>query len=1259
MSFPRLLLEPLEPRIAPAVILAGPTAYGGVQYNSTGGPFHDASSVPHTGSFDNSFTDGKNYYVQLKSGDTLKIYNNGSAFTTFLTVTGGTVDAFFTDSISGVATGVPTASELTGLSVSAGAKFSLAGNVYGDIVANLNAKTGLIDLNDLVSNAQNIGSIGMTGYNVGGTFDKTNSTPGSIIPGSIIAGGGIANVSMGAVTAIQSGLNGASATAYHWAGTTASTATLTAFGADSTTGNGLLPAAGKVGGNLSNISISTAAGLYGGNGGAGASGGSVSNITVTSDATGLALHGGDGGAGASLTAAKGGAGGQVSQVTMYGVTDSTDNSLIQISGGAGGSAFSGSTGTGGNGGAVNKVSIGYQPSSTAAVDVATLLHDNITVQGGAGGAGATAGNGGNVSNATLLSATPYSDPLTPGLHDIQVLGGAGGDMSGFVGKKAGMGGSVTSFNIQDIFDTTPVNPSAGASTVFVAGGDASASSTVSSGTGAAGGSITNPVTQSTPWLVGQNFIFQGGHGSDTQSGGGAGGSVSNLQFGIFSDTTLLQNLTVTGGAGGGDSTLIGNAGAGGSISGISAPNSALGTLSTDTLTLHAGNGGLSGNVSAGGLGGAGGSISSVDFFDSGAGTYVPIAPSAGVGGDGFKGGGAGGSIKAFHYFLSSTTTDLASLTATAGNGGSALGTGINGNGGAGGAISGIAFQALVPDFSGHTQDVSLIGGTGGNAVGSGAAGAGGAITQANVLTLDGVTFTAGNGGNSGGDKGKIGSGGSIGSSSSGLGVSAQSSAGFVTYQAGQAGSAASGTPSTGGAGGSITNAIAAALGDISFLAGNASIGGAGGNISTVAFHGSSGTATSSDGNILVVAGTGGNAISTGSAGRGGSLTNVSGYTSLGNSLTTTVKFVAGDGGVASTGTGGAGGSVTGLSLLGGKNTSNFITFNDTTNTSTTIDGGTPTVVTTFNTSSFTDTVTNVGTDAFLVVAGNGGAGGKVGGLGGSVNNVFSNPVTVETKTTVYNTTDNISVVKTTSPVTTTTTSSSKTTSSQQLTDVYVGAVANAIAAGDGGAVTTGKGAAGGSVTNVRSDGDIGVRTGKAYGFDSSSPTADPSRMGGIFAGAGGTGTTGAGTAGNVTNITAQSIAAIVAGRAASPQLVNKVDAIMLNGDTAVTENASTGAYTNFTTANLVGGKESADPTSTNAVNFQTNNNNFSPSGTSSYAWTLGTPGTPGSGTIPLDGLIAAVTLTSNRNFTPLAFLTNAGTTTVPDYELYVTPVPAA
>jgi hypothetical protein len=101
-----------------------------------------------------------------------------------------------------------------------------------------------------------------------------------------------------------------------------------------------------------------------------------------------------------------------------------------------------------------------------------------------------------------------------------------------------------------------------------------------------------------------------------------------------------------------------------------------------------------------------------------------------------------------------------------------------------------------------------------------------------------------------------------------------------------------------------------------------------------------------------------------------------------------------------------------------------------------------------------------------------------------------------------------------------------------------------IAAGDGGDASQ-RGGVGGSVKGVDAPGiDIGVRFGADFGYET---------MGGIFAGAGGLANGVRAASGSVTNISAESIASIVAGRAAVPEAVEKVDQVYLSGFAAIRE----------------------------------------------------------------------------------------------------------
>jgi len=434
-----------------------------------------------------------------------------------------------------------------------------------------------------------------------------------------------------------------------------------------------------------------------------------------------------------------------------------------------------------------------------------------------------------------------------------------------------------------------------------------------------------------------------------------------------------------------------------------------------------------------------------------------------------------------------------------------------------------------------------------------------------------VAITAGTGGASA--SGTSGAGGSITS------VGAASETGGVSAIAGDAGDA---TGSTKGAnGGSLANVSLSALTFVTIIAGDGQGGGSGGNLTTIAFTGAdvSGPLL---GSIIVMAGDGSASTNNSVAGKGGYIKTVSGYANVyessGTAVTTLIK--AGDGASGSK-KGADGGSITDLSLFGGQFVSsvNYINQPD---------------------------VNYVYGDA-TIWAGEAGSSSSTGagGKGGSISGL----TLAQGLGTVY-----------------TEQQGGTFTESQ----VQLGVDIDNLAAGNGGNSTDGKGGLGGSITNVYSLGDIGTRSGKSFGFNSSDPSMYYNLMGGIFAGLGGTGDKGNGAAGNVTSVTANAIASIVAGKTAdSFGFVTKVDSIFLNGngnnDPEVNPN---GSFSNWGTSVFVG-SIAGNPTDADSDVYKTAGD---VPWTSGDTWDLDT-------TQPMDGLIAALTLTSKRNFSPMAFLT--------------------
>lgn len=1131
---PLLFLELLEARIAPAVINAGPTGFGGQEYNSPGTSFKAASDAPVEAGDPVIFTpaDTNHFVLDLKSGDTLRIFSESSAFTDFVKVTSGRAYAFFFDKNSN---SIPDANELTGLVLSSGAAVEVRGNVDGSVIATLNATTGTYSTNG-VSNGGVVMSV--SSLRVSGNVGQLDA--GVLTFGHIVAGGSLSNISAGQINNLQSGTPAVYDPLVPGTIFAPLTYDLGGKGAGAV-GEGTLaiytPPASIAGGSITNVTLNSADVILAGPGGAGGAGGSITNVKILADGNGLVIGGGAGGSSAGSV---GGAGGRVTTVVMAGVPDSTD-ALINIYGGVGGDS---ALGRGGLGGALSGIWVGYQNnSSNQIVASETVLLNKVVIRGGDGGAGIAAGAGGALASINVIAAP--DDAAGPNA-EIRLLGGQGGDLLAS-STTAGAGGGISNFKIQNLDD----DGGAGVSHVLVQAGSASDATALLPGLNArfaVGGSITNVVPKTGDMgagLIGQSFEFRAGNGfgAVAPGRGGAGGSVSNLSFSSFANQ-FLEDLTVVAGAGGVNPLSAG--GAGGSIAGVTVPISEL-----SSLLFQAGAGGSGGA----GAGGAGGSVSRVAVFDFNL-AVAPIAVQvlAGNGGDGTRNGGVGGGVSTFSYF-----GKAASLTATAGNGGNGVTTGA-----AGGSLSGVAFSAK--DLAGTTA--TLTAGGGGNSTGVGRAGLGGSVSNANVQLTGDVQVNAGNGGKAA-TGGTVGAGGSLGGSSTTLGIFALSTGGSVKFVAGNAGEpiVLAAVPRTGAAGGSITNAVASAATNIEFTAGHGQGAGAGGSISRIGFYGSAGTGSLYAGDLTVAAGNGGNPFSAGMAGgNGGGITSAVGVGS--SNAAATVSFQAGNGG-GQTGASGTRGGIGG--------TINGVTIND-------------------------------GAANLSVVAGNGGLGGT-GGAGGGLLNVAVLP------------------------------------------DVRV----NVVAAGDGGNATAAgaRGGAGGSVVKVDVTGDIGVRSGQDYGF-----ATDGTKMGGVFAGGGGVNnlaplnTALAGINGNVTNVTAKAISAIVAGRGNSPLLAGTVDGIFLRGNTAATVDVA-GGFTNFATANVVGGKASAATGAAGADDYNYVGGSYANSDTGSNAWAYGTQQAK-------DGLIAAAVLTARRNFMPLAFLTNtAGRGLPPNYQLFAPTVPVA
>ena len=1123
---PSGFIEPLEARVAPAIINIGFPTNGGTAPNTDTSydltKDHDArppgfNSLLFTPTFvidpgtgvsspagdkisqavDDPGVSGT-YYLQLTKGDVVQVYNTvGSTYTgnDLISVKSGTVIAYFTDINHD---NHYEEGELTGLSLSANASVQINGRVYGDVMTNL-AADGSIHTSDPIGPKQGIKSLVVGG--------------GSIF-GNVLSGGNISTLHV--AQGVDNVLAGTAANGAHYdffqiPDTANPGQILKRFTVDAT------EPAGQVGASISNVSVGfvgrsiTTIGdngpvtslvpgvIQAGDGGAGAKGGSLTNISVQNDDQVFSLQAGAGGAAGG--SGKGGAGGGISKVIVSGVANSTPdpllpnphaNELITIHAGNGGAGSQ--SGAGGAGGSLNSIFVGYDSATTASFSISA---DDVLLQGGDGGAGKTGGAGGSITLAKVRVVTPLFDG-----HEITIQGGHGGATTSASGGASGKGGSLTNLDVRNQVDTT-------GAVITLQAGDAGDGGVAAKG--GAGGSVSSVSA------LGFNIDVYGGAGANGKSGG-AGGSVTgvNVLQGLGVDI-LNQNAIFDGGIGG--AGAAGNGGNGGAVSKIDVPFADYANFEVNE-GLH-GNGG----ASTGGKGGNGGAVNniSVTDVDHHPGDVVlslagVAAIRAGDGGNGSKGGGTGGSLN-----VVAVSSEGLSVTAKAGSGGNAT---LSGRGGAGGALTKVNFTLadnfLLTNQIGVSVSGELLSGIGGAGLGTGAGGAGGNLSSVDVDAAGDAAVIAGSGGAGQvageGLKGSApGKGGSVVAS----GVFAESGAGMI--RAGDAGSTGVGAAAGGTIiGGSTTNSLVGlrALTDLTIMAGNGFGGGAGGSIMNVTYGVSSGNgtgagsdvvgATTPVGDIKIQAGNG--SVGT-RAGAGGSITHLSGSVSSGDSKTTSITAGKGD---ANEKVSSAGGSVADVTISG---------------------GGAP-------------------HGLFTIAAGDAGVstGAKVGAKGGSVNQVqvigldlIDDPV-------------NGPVLK---PM-------------DQQTDFQ------SIAAGNGTNAVNGKGGAGGSITEIHvQNHDIGLRTGAVFGYNSA---------GGLFAGVGGTGKTDPtgksnGVNGGVSQVNADAIASIVAGRTSSPQMAQSVDHILLNKNNLITQKTfvAPGSYT------LTFGANTTLPLPAGATNVQVQN----------------------------------------------------------------------
>jgi hypothetical protein len=786
------------------------------------------------------------------------------------------------------------------------------------------------------------------------------------------------------------------------------------------------------------------------------------------------------------------------------------------------------------------------PTAAKGASISKAIIGSVTdrVEAGGGGIGGVGGS------LTSIQITKDND-------GFGLLAGDGGGGDAGLGKaNGGAGGSVTSVYVSGILDNT-VNSGTGIVIRAGDGGDG-----LNTGVGGAGGRLTDIFVGfelnagkriASANLLADNLLLAGGEGGSGKTGG-AGGAITTALVRLQTPDTLGDEIALLAGNGGASlAPTGGRAGIGASINSVDVRNQTS-TFNTDTL-LAAGDGGftvgqgigaaggsvlkstvlgfdlqvLAGDGSAGKSGGLGGSINTLTIADGSAGARELIARNvllnAGKGGNASAGNGGGGGSVLNVSALRMDTQEFIINSGLQGNGGLAIG----GRGGAGGNVTSLTLIDGDTGFS-ITGSFNLRAGDGGD--GDKGGGAGGILQKTFVTGRNAnVTVSAGSGGDAtvGGQGGH---GGRVFKSDFTVEGAINAVPVFGSVSAGVGGQGL-GRSGNGGIGGNIETVNVDADGAVTILAGD---GGSGEDASNGGAAGRGGSVISSAGFALFGAGElrAGDAGALGvRAGAGGSIlgnSNSSSGAVSGMLAATDVTVVAGNGS-----NGGAGGDIRGIAY-----------------------------------GSTSSTLVPTPSGDILIQAGQGSAEGKVAGRGGNLDRLFGSVSSgldsttrllagdgggVADKAAVGGNVSNLEITFGGGPgivltieagdggdaANVKTGAKGGNVSSVAVSDLDTGTIFRSVAAGDGGDGRN-TGGLGGSIDRISAENlDIGVRGGEVFGY---------TKMGGLFAGIGGTATVvggRAGLAGNVTNVNADSIAAIVAGRDAVPQFAERVERIYLNG----------------------------------------------------------------------------------------------------------------
>ena len=471
-----------------------------------------------------------------------------------------------------------------------------------------------------------------------------------------------------------------------------------------------------------------------GNAGNAGKGGDISAVSVTGDVNVLDINNGIKGSGGDSVGGRGGAGGKVVNVGILDTDANATRGILNLM-----TIRSGSGGDGDKGGGVGGLMMNF---SIVGLNIEPTL---ITGDGGDATLKGKGGAAGGMKNIEVALSGEVRKILGGRPADVKaattIVGGVGGDGAG-IGQAGGAGGTIDTLSVNTPGFCSVVAgdggsgfgakaPAGRGGSILGAGvfagegkgefiaGDAGA---VGAKAGA-GGNISGTTSQLAGLFAQLDVTIVAGNGT----GGGAGGSISNLGYGSTAATLVpTPNGNILIQAGNGSASFDGKSvGKGGSILNVG------GAVNNDNgnTTIRAGDGGSAEAKSA-----DGGSITNLALQRGGS-LGVDVTIRAGDGGDAPQGskGSKGGNVKGVTVVDVSTDAILRHIAA--GDGGNALKAG-----GLGGSVSNVSvLEHDIGVRDGEVYGFNTMGGIFAGVGGTGAKeGANGSVTFVNADSISSI-----------------------------------------------------------------------------------------------------------------------------------------------------------------------------------------------------------------------------------------------------------------------------------------------------------------------------------------------------------------------------------------------------------------------------------------------------------------------------------------------------------------------------------------